>query len=64
MAVTDKYQITISGTGVTAADATTAFEAAVLALRGDTAEGGLEPSGTLRHTEIATEHAEDVEEGP
>lgn len=58
--VTDSYRIVIHGTGVTVEDATTAFEAAVTSLRGDTAEGGIEPIGTLTHNEATTEQAADV----
>lgn len=60
MAVTDRYDVNISGTGVTAAALTTAFEDFVQALRLVTDPAGQEPTGTMTHTEGTVEEAEDV----
>lgn len=56
----DSYTITVSGTGVSEADAKTAYDTLVLALRAATGVGGTEPHGTLKHSEATTIQAEDV----
>lgn len=61
--VADTYRIVIRGAGVIASAAQTAFEDVVAALRLVTAaevDGGIDPVGTLTHSEATTEQASDV----
>jgi hypothetical protein len=61
--VSTKYVIQVEGKGVSAADAQSAYEALVLSLRGNTdapEDGGEEPHGSLKHTDLTEEQATDV----
>jgi len=59
-AVTKSYSISIAGKGVSSADATSAYETMVLALRAATDMDGTAPHGTLDHTDRSEESASDV----
>jgi hypothetical protein len=55
-----EYAISIAGRGVSSANATSAFETMVLALRAATDVGAQEPTGSLQHTDASDEDAGDV----
>lgn len=59
-AATTAYSISLSGKGVASADATSAFETMVLALRTATDVGAQEPVGSLSHSDSSDEAAGDV----
>ncbi len=63
MAATTKYIVVVEGKGISAADAQSAYEAFVQALRAATdspEDGGVAPHGSLKHTDLAVESATDV----